>query len=26
MACLGEAIDYAPWSELGYLAMRQGGG
>jgi len=26
MAYLGEAVTYAPWSELGYLAMRQGDG
>jgi len=25
MGYLNEAISYAPWSELGYLAMRQGG-
>jgi TRAP-type mannitol/chloroaromatic compound transport system substrate-binding protein len=26
MAYLAEAQTYAPWSELGYLAMRQGDG
>ena len=26
MAYLAESVVYAPWSELGYLAMRQGGG